>query len=127
MLTTNHDGSLFVATLPGQILRVQPQTGQTEELGKLSGFIRKGFRAADGDLYLATERGLYRQPAADTGRSMPVAVEEANPLLGDFKTGLCFYRGPRPLGEADVENPQIHKNSRTHFQNLRTISTGAFV
>ncbi|WP_420238988.1 diguanylate cyclase [Telmatobacter bradus] len=94
VIESSGDGSLLVATLPGKVLRIDSYTGKAEFLGVLPGFIRKGIRDSDGNLYLATEQGIYQRPANASSSSMPQPVAEVRQLLGDFHMveGGCSTR-----------------------------------
>jgi len=74
------DGAVFVATVAGKLLRLNPDTGQISEMARLSVYTISAFEDAAADLFLATESGIYiSHPGAG---AEPVLA--ANELLGRF-------------------------------------------
>jgi diguanylate cyclase (GGDEF)-like protein len=79
---TDSDGSLWVATHSGAVLRVDPRTGHTQQTAKVPDLIFRAAKDASGRLFFETPHGLYlREPGA--GNSVPHRIPAADALMGD--------------------------------------------
>jgi sugar lactone lactonase YvrE len=83
---TNSDGSYWVGTLTGTVLRIDPKTGRTNKLAKLPAYIMSALGLPDGHLFFATKQGLWvskdghaphHAPAADALLGSSTTVEAA--------------------------------------------------
>ncbi len=85
-IDVERDGSLTVATLPGNILRLDPKTGDAVETAKMSEPIHRAFVDSADRLFLETFHGLYlSEPGgkAGGGRVAPHRIPAADALAGD--------------------------------------------
>jgi diguanylate cyclase (GGDEF)-like protein len=81
---TNRDGSLWVGTFSGAVLRVDPHTGGTTQKAKLPSGILDGSTDPAGNIFLATKAGIYRRDAV-TPNAAPVPVAAVDALVGPSK------------------------------------------
>jgi hypothetical protein len=75
---TDRDGSLWVGTHSGVVLRVNPKTGHTEQTAKVPDLIFRAFEDASGRLFFETPHGLYLREAG-AGNSAPHRIPAADP------------------------------------------------
>lgn len=78
----NRDGSWWVATHSGTLLRVDPRTGRTEQTAKVPDQIFRAFKDASGRIFIETEHGLYVREAG-TDDPVPHRIPAADALSGD--------------------------------------------
>jgi diguanylate cyclase (GGDEF)-like protein len=78
---TNRDGSLWGGTFSGAVLHLDSHTGQVAQTAKLPGLILKGVQDSVGNVFFATNKGIYRRDAAMPNAS-PRLVTEVDALVG---------------------------------------------
>jgi diguanylate cyclase (GGDEF)-like protein len=80
------DGSWWVGTASGSILRLDPSTGRTEQTAKLPEHIIGALQDSSARLFLETTEGIYlRDPGWPAGppASVPHRIHAANVLMGE--------------------------------------------
>ena len=84
------DGSLWAAANSGRVLRMDAATGRVLETVKAPGSILSAVAAADGSLYLDTDKGIYARPAG-AANHQPQPVPAAAAAARDFTRayGAC--------------------------------------
>jgi len=82
----NPDGTLWAGTFSGAVLRIEPKTGQVQEIAKLPGLILGGTADRDGRVFFITEAGVYERGAeagkSDSGKSAPQRIPAVDAMLG---------------------------------------------
>jgi diguanylate cyclase (GGDEF)-like protein len=76
------NGSLWAGTFSGATLRIDPKTGHTVQTARLPGGIQGAFTDARGQVFFATEQGVYSRDAGSPNAA-PRRVAAADALLGD--------------------------------------------
>jgi diguanylate cyclase (GGDEF)-like protein len=74
-----HDGSEWLATNSGRVLRLDPGTGRTSQIAFVPGFIQSALQDQRGALYLGTLHGLF---VRDPDGSAAHRIAAADALLG---------------------------------------------
>ena len=82
----NPDGTLWAANFSGAVLRIEPKTGQVQEIAKLPGLILGGTADRDGRVFFISEAGVYERDAgagkSDSGKSAPHPIPAVAAMLG---------------------------------------------
>ena len=79
----NRDGSLWASTFSGSILRIDPQTGRTQQITRLNDHISFALQDSAGRVFFATNQGgtFLREP--ETPGAIPHRIPALDGLLGD--------------------------------------------
>jgi len=78
---TNRDGSLWAGTFSGSVLHLDSNAGHVSETAKLPALITKGVQDTAGNVYFATNKGIYRRDAAKQNAA-PLLVAQVDALVG---------------------------------------------
>jgi diguanylate cyclase (GGDEF)-like protein len=87
----NRDGSVWAGTFAGDILRINPTSGHTEQIAMLPAFIYTALDDSAGRLFFATSGGIWMREA---GKATPRHVAAVDALLGDSKDVVAGCEAP---------------------------------